>query len=794
MRPFNKTDVEWALHILTHAPDVILKETRGTIIATIVKLRRKLKDDVDGVNSLLDSFRAKSTAVKNLGEKDLNTIIDFTLQEADIRFSHTKANQPNDNTPQSIARSLCAHRSLGFEYDNYLKQRYQYSKVHKLASDCSKTDGQKDDHTLEFLRSNSYGTGWPERKAVNLGIKLLVFEKIFGDPGISTFAMHSLSKFRDIQYRLLPIIVGLMREENAYADLGRIATEYGQIIHNTQKLYNRKADEIRHALGLVAIPFTIQNDDGNSAQNGPIPTSITQPSQAAAGPISFSSQPNNGTLSPGNRIEGVDNDEETSMINSDEADGYHEPCVSAPSGVEASGSASSEMSSVEMVGTVLGVVDTLEPADGHSCEPVDVPQARRPPINILNVFQPTSRGPVRSSSDEGLQALAAVAMQEEPGSSSGHHRQSNAQINQFNIVPCPRMEIQQVEQTSDGLTAERDADNDDIQRSNASIHAYMPIQPLNFQAQSRTLSSISWGQDSTTAGQSLGYEPATQRAQEELATAEVLTSLPSYTHRSVNEGNSTVPAMGHGTMGLLGPTPPEINPTAPRSPHNPSSYIPTPTAAESVQEIGSDGLQGTAPGVISRFEQAAAMQQSSSPGFATVIPHSPNDRESPTAPTNPAEHVSNNASKRRYTENNAHENLKRRRQLRRDCQASVQTNPAPVTTSNHQNPFITGISPSSPPDFAMASNENHLDPNPDSYPISVDMDEYSTLFSIDTDGFSMLSYIDMDQYSMLQGADNNPPMWSFLDDEFGVLGNAECAFDSFGIRSGYKYDNNRRLP
>ncbi|WEW55058.1 hypothetical protein PRK78_000486 [Emydomyces testavorans] len=146
---------------------------------------------------------------------------------------------------------------------------------------------------------------------------------------------------------------------------------------------------------------------------------------------------------------------------------------------------------------------------------------------------------------------------------------------------------------------------------------------------------------------------------EELATAEVLASLPSYTHCSVNEGNSptTVPAMGHGMMALPRPTP-EINSTAPCSLHNPSSYIPTSTAAEPVQEIGSDDLQGTAGEVISRSEQAVAMQQSSSPGFATAISHSPNNQESAAAFTNPVEHVSNNTSKHSYTENNAHENLK----------------------------------------------------------------------------------------------------------------------------------------
>ncbi|WEW61091.1 hypothetical protein PRK78_006580 [Emydomyces testavorans] len=148
---------------------------------------------------------------------------------------------------------------------------------------------------------------------------------------------------------------------------------------------------------------------------------------------------------------------------------------------------------------------------------------------------------------------------------------------------------------------------------------------------------------------------------EELATAEVLASLPSYTHCSVNEGNSptTVPAMGHGMMALPRPTP-EINSTAPHSLHNPFSYIPTPTAAEPVQEIGSDDLQGTAGEVISRFEQVIAMQQSSSPGFATVISHSPNNQESAAASTNSVEHVSNNTSKHSYTENNAHENLKQR--------------------------------------------------------------------------------------------------------------------------------------
>lgn len=188
----------------------------------------------------------------------------------------------------------------------------------------------------------------------------------------------------------------------------------------------------------------------------------------------------------------------------------------------------------------------------------------------------------------------------------------------------------------------------------------MPTQPLNFQAQPRPLSFTPWDLTSTAAGQSPGDEPATRRAQEELATAEVLASLPSY--RPFNEGNSTIPATGRGTMGLLEPTPSEINSTAPLSPHYPSSYIPTPTAAESVQAIGPSDLQGTTPGII-RSEQAATMQQSSSPRSATAMPHSPNDRESAAAPTNPAEHVSNNAIKRPYPENNAHENMKRRRQL-----------------------------------------------------------------------------------------------------------------------------------
>ncbi|KAI1935314.1 hypothetical protein LOZ57_006907 [Ophidiomyces ophidiicola] len=79
---------------------------------------------------------------------------------------------------------------------------------------------------------------------------------------------------------------------------------------------------------------------------------------------------------------------------SDEADGHHEQYIITPSGVEGSGSVSSQTSSAEMLSTVLGVINRLERANGHCCEPVDVPH--------------TNTGQTNSYSDEGLRALVAA--------------------------------------------------------------------------------------------------------------------------------------------------------------------------------------------------------------------------------------------------------------------------------------------------------------------------------------------------------------------------------------------------
>lgn len=106
----------------------------------------------------------------------------------------SKSSVYSDKFRGGLGRCILADRYLSWE-----NRKYGTSRVEILGADlCS---GDRHHHVQEYVETNSaLKNKQTARKAIGQGIKYWVFEKLYGNPGVSSFLFFVYHLFRDLPY------------------------------------------------------------------------------------------------------------------------------------------------------------------------------------------------------------------------------------------------------------------------------------------------------------------------------------------------------------------------------------------------------------------------------------------------------------------------------------------------------------------------------------------------------------------------------------------------------------------
>ncbi|KAI9039867.1 uncharacterized protein KD926_008968 [Aspergillus affinis] len=166
--------------------------------------REDIASDLKSLSRALSDCKQSQKIKEYLCSTDLDPINysggDWTQEDprvVDIQFCSRTC-----SLDSKFRRGL-AQRSLAIEFDNWERAEYQSSRVSELHQDPDMADYKQNGHIHEFLQSNA--DRFKDRNStlhgIKHGIRLLVFELIFGHAGVSAILVLFYSHFRGVKYK-----------------------------------------------------------------------------------------------------------------------------------------------------------------------------------------------------------------------------------------------------------------------------------------------------------------------------------------------------------------------------------------------------------------------------------------------------------------------------------------------------------------------------------------------------------------------------------------------------------------
>lgn len=233
----NTEQIRSALHILSTAPEDIIRIVRNEVLIVFVDLRKKLQIPRDKTIEALDKLFEKQEKIKGLLEMRASERVKLPKSLLDIRFHHISAVEPRKRTVESTIRALFAYRSVCDEFEEYELKTRHTSRVQELSANPLNAEKKNNGLITKFLQDK----GLPDNRmgAIKTSIKIRVAEEWFGGAGVSLLFMNIYTIFRQLQYSdLRDVITLLSSPESMYssiADLGRSCSKYveeGQIYYD----------------------------------------------------------------------------------------------------------------------------------------------------------------------------------------------------------------------------------------------------------------------------------------------------------------------------------------------------------------------------------------------------------------------------------------------------------------------------------------------------------------------------------------------------------------------------------
>ncbi|EGE09442.1 hypothetical protein TEQG_08343 [Trichophyton equinum CBS 127.97] len=250
MPPPTPADVEGALELLLHASKDTLSATRTQLLDAFATLTKRLQAPDDRSTALLNALSESAKQANEYTQNYINDILIGSPQKLDVRLYDINSIQSASKDKKSAIRALFALRSLGKEYNDYTREKKGVSKVQEILKDMN-ANNKLGGCIPSFARDRSLGDIHSTRRAIRLSIKVLVFEEMCGNAGISLLVILAMWKFRCLPYCTLPTIVSSLYEENGgYRETGAAAKSLSDTITRGQALYDETL-ETREIAGTI---------------------------------------------------------------------------------------------------------------------------------------------------------------------------------------------------------------------------------------------------------------------------------------------------------------------------------------------------------------------------------------------------------------------------------------------------------------------------------------------------------------------------------------------------------------
>lgn len=208
--------------------------------------RKDIASDLKPLSRAFSDCKQFQKIKRYLCSADLDPISylgdDWTQEDprvVDIRF----CSRPN-SLNLKFRRGL-AQRSLALEYDNWERATFQSSRVSELHQDPKMSDKKQSGHghIQEFLQlnANRFKDQNSTLHGIKHGIRLLVFELIYGYPGVSAILILFYSHFRSVKYGNHIGLKSLIFEEPGWHSL---AIQKSSWLEDCQCRYNGRFSKI----------------------------------------------------------------------------------------------------------------------------------------------------------------------------------------------------------------------------------------------------------------------------------------------------------------------------------------------------------------------------------------------------------------------------------------------------------------------------------------------------------------------------------------------------------------------
>ena len=138
-------------------------------------------------------------------------------------------------------RKVLSQRSLTQEYDRWELETYQTSRIDQLMENLSVSKERADGRIKEYVDANAHQFKNRElaQQGIQCGIRLLVFERLFGEFGSSAILCFSFHRFRSLKFRELDCLKHEVRKTSWIWDL---AKEKSGWLGSCQTYYNGIVD------------------------------------------------------------------------------------------------------------------------------------------------------------------------------------------------------------------------------------------------------------------------------------------------------------------------------------------------------------------------------------------------------------------------------------------------------------------------------------------------------------------------------------------------------------------------
>ncbi|OJD21601.1 hypothetical protein ACJ73_07057 [Blastomyces percursus] len=236
MSTHNTEQIRSALHILSTAPEDIIRAVRNEVLIVFVDLRKKLQVPREKTIEALDKLLEKKEKIKGLLEMRASKRVNLSnlLQISDFIISLLL--------------------SLAIKPTNQLFERCSLTvRVRELSENPINAEKENNGLITKYLQDKGLSNNLTG--AIKTSIKIRVAEEWFGGAGVSLLFMNIYTIFRELRYSDLRDVITLLSSPDgmysSVADLGRSCSNY---VEEGQSYYNDIIDPKPSASDEINVP------------------------------------------------------------------------------------------------------------------------------------------------------------------------------------------------------------------------------------------------------------------------------------------------------------------------------------------------------------------------------------------------------------------------------------------------------------------------------------------------------------------------------------------------------------